>query len=133
MPDNYEDIIHLPHHQSNNRQPMPLHDRAAQFAPFAALTGFDGAIAETARLTDRRIEPDEEAASVLNFRILQIRERLHERPAVTLTCFIPDKRKSGGSYATIRGCVRRIDDVAGEMVLADKTVIKFTDIIRIDL
>ena len=133
MPDNYEDIIRLPHHQSDDRQPMPLRDRAAQFAPFAALTGFDGAIAETARLTDRRIEPDEEAASILNLRVCQLRERLHERPAVTLTCFIPDKRKSGGSYATIRSCVRRIDDVAGEIVLTDKTVVPLADIIRIDL
>ena len=133
MTDNYEDIIHLPHQRSNHRQPMPLQDRAAQFAPFAALTGFDGAIAETARLTDRKIEPDEEAAAILNFCICRLRERLHERPQVTLTCFVPDKHKSGGSYVTLRGCVRRIDDVAGEMVLTDKTVIRLADIIRIDL
>ena len=76
---------------------------------------------------------DAEAAAILNFCICRLRERLHERPQVTLTCFIPDKHKSGGSYVTLRGCVRRIDDVAGEMVLTDKTVIRLADIIRIDL
>lgn len=129
----YSDIIDLEPPVSAKHPPMPLHDRAAQFAPFAALTGFDAAISETARLTDRKIEPDDETMDILNAQIHQIRERLEEKPEITVTYFVPDARKSGGKYVTHTACVRRIDDVGGQLVFTDGTKIDFDAILRIDL
>ena len=128
----YDDIIRLPRHCSEKRMPMPLHDRAAQFAPFAALTGYDAAIGETARRTDEKSELDEEAANVLNERVRLIRERIGEKPEVEITYFVPDERKSGGKYITVKGRVRRLDDFAKMLIFTDGSKIPFADIISIE-
>ena len=127
----YDDILHLPHHQSINRPHMSLHDRAAQFAPFAALTGHTEAIAETARLTDRRIDLDEYEIAALDAKLQLIQMHLADHPQVTITCFYPDERKSGGSYREKTGCVRKIDDHKKEMIFMDGERIPVEDIIEI--
>ena len=96
----YDEIMGLPHHISKTRPQMPMSDRAAQFAPFAALTGYDAAIKETGRLTDERIELDVEALSALDMKYQLLMEALDEAPEVTITYFQPDERKAGGKYAS---------------------------------
>lgn len=114
----YEDILHLPHHRASGRPHMSLYDRAAQFAPFAALSGFDGVIAETGRLTERRKELSEEDGERLNQRLAAIARALQrgEHPRVAVTCFVPDPRKPGGAYREHTGRVRRIDAVEKTIV-----------------
>ena len=92
----YDDIIHLPHHVSRIHPQMSMEDRAAQFSPFAALTGYDAAIVETARLTAQRVELDEYERQALNKKLQFISEHLNEHPKVSITCFVPDARKEGG-------------------------------------
>ena len=130
---NYDDIIHLPHHRSKKHAPMPLIDRAAQFSPFAALTGHDAAIKETARLTDRKIELDEYEIAVLDEKLQKIKEQLKVYPAVTLTYFQPDIRKDGGEYVTVTERVKKIDEYAKAMIMEDGTRILIEDIIEIVL
>lgn len=118
--DVYADIIDHPHWEPNRKHPrMSLHDRAAQFAPFAALTGYDEMVDEEARLTDRQIEPGEEQLNLLNRQLGVISEATAggNRPEVTITYFIPDEHKAGGRYATVTARVKRIDTVAREMIL----------------
>jgi len=115
----YDDIIDLPHHVSRKHPQMPLLDRAAQFAPFAALTGHEAAIKETARLTEEEIELDENSKELLDFRLQQLREHLSEHPEVTVTYFKPDEKKSGGIYETVTGVVKKVDEYAGELVFSD--------------
>lgn len=105
----YDAIINLPHRQSSKRPHMSVHDRAAQFAPFAALTGYGEEVAETARLTDRQIELTEEQMELLNARLLLIKNHLDKRPSVQITFFIPDDKKTGGRYQEVSGVIRRID------------------------
>ena len=100
----------LPHHVSKTRPQMPMSDRAAQFAPFAALTGYDSAIKETGRLTDERIELDEGALTALNMRYQLLMDALDEEPEVEITYFKPDERKAGGAYVTATGAVIKVDD-----------------------
>ena len=119
----YDDIIQLSRPVSKKRSPMSNFDRAAQFSPFAALTGYDAVIAETGRLTDTRIELDEGGKALLDEKIQTIREHLEEHPAVKLTVFCPDSRKSGGAYETITGNVKKIDPVARILVLTGGEVI----------
>ena len=109
----YEDIIHLPHHQSSNRPHMSLYDRAAQFSPFAALTGFDGVIAETGRMTERKIELSEYERSLLDQQLIRIDEELRKgnHPEITVVYFVPDPRKAGGAYEEYTGRVWSIDAV----------------------
>ena len=106
----YADIINLPHHVSSTRPQMTISDRAAQFSPFAALTGYEAAIEETKRLTDSFIELDENRKSVLNNRLRMILEHIKEQPKVTITYFQPDDRKTGGAYVDITGCVKKVDN-----------------------
>jgi len=115
----YDDIIDLPHHVSRKHPQMPLLDRAAQFAPFAALTGHEAAIRETARLTEEEIELDESSKALLDLRLQQLQEHLPEQPEVTVTYFCLDEKKSGGAYDTVTGRVKKVDAYAGEMVLTD--------------
>lgn len=115
----YDDIIDLPRHISPRRTQMPLSGRAAQFAPFAALSGYDGAVQETARLTDRCIELDEESLTALNQQLTLLMSALSEQPEVTFTCFEPDEKKAGGAYRSVTGRVRRIDEVERAVILAD--------------
>ena len=111
----YDDIINLPHHQSKERPHMSLHDRAAQFAPFAALTGHEEAIQETARITDDRINLDESAVAKINEKLCEIAQSLDDKRMVAITYFQPDLHKKGGAYLTDVGTVKKID--ANEKVL----------------
>lgn len=131
MNNNYEDIINLPHHVSTKRPQMPLKDRAAQFAPFAALTGHDEAIKETARLTDERIELDESTLAILNDKIQIILDNLDIEPEITVTYFKPDDKKSGGIYIDHTGVVKRIDDFEKTVIFTDKVIIPIEDILDI--
>lgn len=127
----YDAILELPHHVSKTHRQMSRQDRAAQFAPFSALSGYDSAIRETARLTDDRIELGEELLLELNTRLQMLSERIQEAPIVSITYFTPDKQKSGGAYLTASGVVRRINDFDREILLDDGTRIKIDDIVSI--
>ncbi len=129
----YDDILHLPHHVSPTRPRMSAADRAAQFSPFAALTGYEGVLQETARLTDRRVEPDEDEQVLLNEKLLLIGETLDIRPTVSITYFVPDCRKDGGRYVTKRGTVRRLDPIRRMVLMEDGTTIPIPDIIDIQI
>lgn len=120
----YDDIINLPHHVSATRPRMSMHDRAAQFSPFAALTGYDDAVEETARLTDKQSELSEDARNRLDEQLRLIADRIEERPEIEVTYFVPDERKEGGAYLTVRKCVRRIDVYEREIIFTDGTRIK---------
>lgn len=122
----------LPHHVSKNRPQMPMSDRAAQFAPFAALTGYDAAIKETGRLTDERIELDVEALSALDMKYQILMEALDEAPEVTITYFQPDERKAGGKYVSAVGAVKKIDDFERRITMRDGTRIPMDDVLSID-
>lgn len=128
----YDDIIHLPHHQSNRHSRMSMHDRAAQFSPFAALTGFEAAIIETSRLTDSRTELEDYGEAQLNHAILQLQKLLPLRPEVIITYFAPDERKSGGAYARIQGQVKKMDLYRQVIILTDGREIPLSDIVRIE-
>lgn len=132
MTNKYDDIINLPHHVSTKHPQMPLIDRAAQFAPFAALTGYDSAVKETARLTDVRIELDEYTMDALRGRLQMIADRLEENPEITVTYFQPDAKKEGGAYVTAAGAVKKIDEYKQVVVMAHGTVIPFDEIVSID-
>ena len=128
----YDEIMGLPHHISKTRPQMPMSDRAAQFAPFAALTGYDAAIKETGRLTDERIELDVEALSALDMKYQLLMEALDEAPEVTITYFQPDERKAGGKYITATGAVKKVDDFERRITMRDGTRIPTDDVLSID-
>ena len=128
----YDEIMGLPHHVSKTRPQMPMSDRAAQFAPFAALTGYDAAIKETGRLTDERIELDVEALSALDMKYQLLMEALDEAPEVTITYFQPDERKAGGKYVSAVGTVKKIDDFERRITMRDGTRIPMDDVLSID-
>lgn len=127
----YDDIINLPHHQSATRPHMSNYDRAAQFAPFAALTGYDDAVKETARLTDKKVELDEYSKDTLNERLNMIQDAIDEQPEVSITYFLPDKKKSGGAYVTATDRVKKIDEYENIVLLQDGTKIPIDDIAEI--
>lgn len=129
---NYDDIIGLPHHQSASRPHMSLDDRAAQFAPFAALTGHAAAIKETSRYTENKTELEEADIELLNSRIAYIMENLDSSPYISVTYFLPDPRKSGGAYLTVSGGVKKIDRYKKKLIMEDNTEIPFDDISNID-
>lgn len=128
----YDDIINLPHHASTSRPHMSAHDRAAQFSPFAALTGYNAAITETGRLTDKRVELDEYRKADLNERLCKIQDQIDEQPEVSITYFQPDKKKSGGAYITVTGCVKKIDAYERTVVMQDDTNIPIDGIFEIE-
>ena len=111
---------------------MSRHDRAAQFAPFAALTGYDDAVCETARYTDHRRELDEDEINRLNSQLCRLMEELPERPEILAVYFLPDERKSGGSYNVKRGAVRIIDSYENSLVFTDGTRIPIGDLYSIE-
>ena len=115
----YDDIINMPHHVSATHPQMSLHDRAAQFSPFAALTGHEDAIKETARLTDEWMEPDDDRKSELNEKLQELLARIEEKPPVTVTYFIPDEQKAGGTYVTVTGKLKKINEYDRMLVLED--------------
>ena len=114
----YADIIHMPHHKATNRPHMSLYDRAAQFSPFAALTGFDGVIAETARLTDRKVELSESEKILLDQKLTLIDDVIQDKhyPEITVVYFVPDYLKEGGEYEEYTGQVRKIDPIERTVV-----------------
>ena len=128
----YNEIMGLPHHVSKTRPQMPMSDRAAQFAPFAALTGYDAAIKETGRLTDERIELDVEALSALDMKYQLLMEALDEAPEVIITYFRPDERKAGGKYVSAVGAVKKIDDFERRITMQDGAKIPMDDVLSIE-
>ena len=121
MNNRYDEIMELPHHVSKTRPQMPLSDRAAQFAPFAALTGYDSAIKETGRLTDERIELGEEALAALDRKYQLLMDTLDDAPEVTIIYFQPDERKAGGQYVSATGTVKKVDTFGRRILLQDGT------------
>lgn len=128
---NYEDIINLPHYEPKKHPRMSIESRAAQFAPFAALTGYDDAVKETARITYDRIEIDEGLKSVINNKLQVILNNIKDKPKVTFTYFIYDKKKSGGKYITVTGNVNKIDKVNNYVILTDKTKVPTNEITEV--
>ena len=130
MINNYNDIINLSRPVSK-RPKMSLEQRSAQFAPFAALTGYDGQVKETARLTNRKIEIDEEQK--LNFKIQLIQSMIKEQPKIEITYFIPDERKEGGKYETIKNSIKKIDEYKNRLIMIDGLSIAMNEIIDIQV
>lgn len=133
MTDNYDDIINLPHHVSKSHPQMSMMNRAAQFAPFAALTGHSAAIEETARLTDEQQELADEDSEILNQKMTYLRETINEHPTITITYFEPDKKKAGGKYKSIEGQLQNIDDYGQAIVLKSGVSIPFVLILDIQI
>ena len=129
----YDDIIDLPHHVSARHHQMPLADRAAQFSPFAALTGHDAAIRETARLTDAFVELDENRKEELDEQLRLIQENQSQRPEIEVTYFRPDGKKSGGAYVTVRGRVKKVDEHNRRILFTDGTALPMDNIFSIEL
>lgn len=123
MTGKYDDIIHLPHPVSTRHARMSRLDRAAQFSPFAALTGFDATIAETGRLTDESIELDESRKEALNERLRRVLSEISQQPRVRITYFREDERKAGGAYVTVSGRVKKVDAYDHTIILTDGQVI----------
>jgi len=126
----YDDIINLPHHVSANHPQMSMRDRAAQFSPFAALTGYEDAIGETGRMTDERRELSELKQSELNTKLAFLAKHLKEEQEVSIEFFVPDERKTGGSYHTIIGAVKKIS-LPDRIITLTNEVIRFDDISNI--
>ncbi|MBE6818889.1 MAG: hypothetical protein E7517_07030 [Ruminococcaceae bacterium] len=129
----YQDIIHLPHHQSADRPHMSLHDRAAQFAPFAALRGYDDEISETARLTDRQLTLNDEQIAAVNRQLNLIAQNIKSAPKARITYFIPDEKKEGGQYKTIEENIRRIDEVQKQIILTNGETIAIPALFSIEM
>ena len=127
----YDDIINLPHHVSATRPHMPMIDRAAQFMPFRALSGYEDAVQETARLTDEKIELTEDEKAILDMRLQKLADEIGSQPKVTLTYFRPDKKKAGGAYLTVTGQLKKIDDYEGTLILMGGERILIEDILEI--
>lgn len=128
----YDHILHLPHPVSSKHSPMTNYDRAAQFSPFAALTGFEDAIGEAGRLTDFQAELDEDEKALLNERLMELQSQISHQPPVTLTCFRPDDRKSGGAYVRVRGYLKKIDEYRRVLILSDGEEISIDQIYAIE-
>ena len=128
----YDDIINLPHYTSSKRPRMAMIGRAAQFSPFAALTGSDAAVKETARLTEDWVELDEYQKSALNDRLQILQERLSNTPVISITYFVPDERKSGGAYCTETGIIKKIDYYERAVIMRSGTHIPIDEIIGIE-
>ena len=127
----YDDILNLPHPVSKRRGRMSNIDRAAQFSPFAALTGFDATIGEAARLTDCRIELEEGSAERIDAVLREIQEKIHTQPTVRITWFVHDERKAGGAYISTTGRVKKIDEYSCSVLLTDGAVIPVSEILSI--
>ena len=128
----YDDILHLPHPTSKRHPRMPIVDRAAQFSPVAALTGYEAAVKETARLTDDREELDEDEKTRLNAQLQKISARLQEQPEVMVTYFAPDERKTGGARQTYRGRLRKIDRNRKMLIMVDQTELPIENLLNIE-
>ena len=129
---NYDDIINLPHYVSKKRPQMSIEARSAQFAPFAALTGYDEQVKETARLTDKKIELEDGQKEILNNKLLYILENINSKPEITFTYFVKDNKKTGGKYIDKTGIIRKIDMIEQYIQFNDKTKIEINDILSIE-
>lgn len=125
MKNSYEDMLHLPHRVSQKHPQMTMQERAAQFSPFAALTGYGDTLKETARLTDEWVEPDEQEKEELNRRL---RQAVEEKLKVNITYYIPDEKKQGGAYVTVTGVVKKIDEYAGTIKMLAGEIIPIENI-----
>ena len=128
----YDDIINLPHPTSQRHPRMPVRDRAAIFSPFAALSGHGAAIAETARVTERRIELDEDTRAELDRRQAILLEHMDEQPEVTVTWFQPDEKKDGGAYLTATGRLKKFRELERILLLTDGTEIHLEDVVALE-
>ena len=129
----YDDIIHLSRPVSRTHPPMPRQERAAQFSSFAALTGYEDAVAESGRLTESRVELGRDAVEALDETLRAVAARLSERPELELLRFVPDEKKSGGRYESVRGRAKKVDEYAAVLVLEDGKKIPLGDILSIEL
>ncbi len=128
----YDDIINMPHHTSTYHTPMPIGDRAAQFSPFAALSGYDDAISEAARLTDCKKELSENDLTVLDSKLHIIMDKIKEQPEIIITYFKYDNNKSGGSYISVKDNIKKIDKYNCVLIMLKGTIIPIKDISDID-
>ena len=124
----YDDMVYMQNPTPTCKPRMSLHDRAAQFSPFAALTGYEDAVEETARLTDTRLELSEDMKTILNEKMQMILDNAENEPIVTITYFVPDKKKSGGAYVDVTGIVKEIDEYERCIVMTDKKKIPIEQI-----
>ena len=129
----YEDMLYLPHHQSAKRNHMSLHDRAAQFAPFSALDGYEEAIGETGRLTEEEILLDETAVVRINEQLQYLKSHLKERMTVSVTYFRPDERKKGGAYLTDIGVVKKVDEAGHCLIMESGVTIEMEKIRELEI
>ncbi len=129
---NYDSILHKRRPVDTKHVSMSLHNRAAQFAPFDALTGFGGRIHEASRIVGQRIELTDEVRSVINDRLCQIERHIKENPMVTVTYFVPDCTKYGGSYETITAPAEKILPYDERLILSEDVSIAFDDILKLD-
>jgi len=127
----YDDIINLEHHISKTHKQMSMQNRAAQFAPFAALTGYEEAVKETARFTEQKIELDEELNNILDEKLRLIQSQIKNTPEITVIYFVPDDKKRGGKYQKITGKIKKIDDYNKFIIFTDGKYIPIKDIIDI--
>ena len=127
----YDDIINLEHHISKTHKQMSMQNRAAQFAPFAALTGYEEAVKETARFTEQKIELDEKLNNILDEKLRLIQSQIKNMPEITVTYFVPDDKKRGGKYQKITGKIKKIDDYNKFIIFTDGKFISIKDIINI--
>ena len=129
----YEDILHLPHYMSSRRPHMPISDRAAQFAPFAAVVGYDNAVKEAARVTDQRKELDEMEKAIIDDQLREIEAHLLDRMEVEIVYYQPDVTKAGGQYVTKVGIVKKLDSYEHHVLMEDGTIIAIDEIYSINL
>ncbi len=129
--EDYQDIISLPYYVSGNRPHMSMTDRAAQFSPFAALTGYDATVKETTRLTDQRIELNEDERQKVSDRLSMLQSCVKEFPTVEITYFVPDEKKAGGEYSTVTGIVKKLDEFQKLIIMMDGTRIPIEEIIDV--
>ena len=131
--EDYKDIINMPHYEPKNHPRMSIESRAAQFAPFAALTGYGDAVKKTARFTDNRIELDEEEKELLDKKMQMLQSKIKTSPLVRITYFIPDKKKQGGKYVTVKDNLKKIDKYKYTITLEGNTEILINEIIALDI
>ena len=133
MSGKYDDIINLSHTTSKKHPRMPIRDRAAQFAPFAALVGYDDAVEETARVTDEMVEQSDEMKAVIDEKLRYLSERIGEMPTILVTYFLPDSKKSGGEYKIFEGRLKHLDDYNSVMIFEGEKKIQYDKIYSVEL
>lgn len=123
MSDDYRDIIKNPHHTSKTRKRMSAKNRAAQFAPFAALSGYEASVIEAARITQNQAMLDDKMTETLNLKLNLLKSHLNKQPVISVTYFVPDDKKTGGAYKEYNGKIRTVDELSKTLIMVDKTTI----------